>query len=203
VSYYNYDNLTSASILIGFVHGRQVDDGSVTTEAELWSHGNWKTVNKSVVRFRKRIFAARRNKEWRKLRDLQRLFMKSEANFLSSIRHVTYNKGKNSPGLDDFVAVTPAQRISILNRLRSLIIGYDPTPSRRIYVEKPDGRQPSIGIPTVFDRVLQQVYKNALEPEWESLFESVVRSPTGLRTVVMDFVQLDLLMILLTESSFL
>jgi len=44
------------------------------------------------------------------------------------------------------------------------------------------------------DRVLQQVYKNTLEPEWESLFESVVRSPvvqspTGLRTAATVFGQ--------------
>jgi len=81
--------------------------------------------------------------------------MKSEANFLSSIRHVTYNKGRNTPGIDDDVAVNPKQRLGILERLRSLMVDYDPLPSRRIYVEKPDGRQRPIGIPTVFDRVIQ------------------------------------------------
>ena len=108
------------------------------------------------------------------------MFRKSEANFLYSIRHVTYNKGKKTPGLDDFVAVQPAQRLGLLERLRSIRTDYDPLPSRRIYVEKPareggvtrEGPPSRVVIPTVFDRVLQQVYKNALEREWEVLFES-------------------------------
>ena len=51
-------------------------------------------------------------------------------------------------------------------------MNWDPFPVRRIYVPKPDGRQRPIGIPTIKDRVIQGVVRNALEPEWEAHFEA-------------------------------
>ena len=56
--------------------------------------------------------------------------------------------------------------------LNTNIKGFVPTTVKRIYIPKPDGRQRPIGIPTLLDRVLQQIVKNALEPEWEAKFES-------------------------------
>lgn len=48
---------------------------------------------------------------------------------------------------------------------------YEPIPTKRIYIPKPDGRLRPIGIPTIKDRIIQQMVKNYLEPEWEAKFE--------------------------------
>lgn len=137
-----------------------------------WSQINWKAVNSTVVRFRRRIFRAARNGKWKKLRSLQRLFVSSDSNLLYSIRHVTYGSGRHTPGLDEVVYTTPQERVKAYNELKDVDLGaHRPLPVRRIYVPKPDGRMRPIGIPTIKDRIIQSVIKNALEPEWESKFE--------------------------------
>lgn len=138
-----------------------------------WFEVNWKEVNKSVVKFRKRIFAASRRRELKRLRQLQRLAGRSEAVTLFAVRHVTYNSGKATPGVDQTVAITPEDRIKLVHEILSMNwADYQPLPVKRVYVQKPDGRQRPLGIPAIKDRVIQMIVKITLEPEWEAKFEN-------------------------------
>ena len=80
------------------------------------------------------------------------------------------NAGKNTPGVDMLVVKTSKARSELVEQMRS----YQPwkaRPARRIYIPKANGKMRPLGIPTVTDRVMQAIVKNALEPYWEVRFE--------------------------------
>ena len=55
-----------------------------------WSQINWRKVKKTVKNLRHRIFRARQLGNWRKLRSLQKLMLRSQSNLLLSIRQITH-----------------------------------------------------------------------------------------------------------------
>lgn len=97
--------------------------------------------------------------------------MRSYSNILLAVRRVTQvNQGKNTPGVDKLVVKTPKAR-SLLVDILAKFIPWKPYPTRRVYIPKANGKQRPLGIPSLIDRCLQAIVKNALEPAWEAQFE--------------------------------
>jgi RNA-directed DNA polymerase len=144
---------------------------NVTARQTDWHQINWKRANRNVRHLRQRIYRATEQGDLKKVRSLQRLMLRSYSNTVLSIRRVTQqNAGRHTPGVDRVLVKTPQERGRLVDRLRTCQ-PWKPTPARRVYIPKANGKLRPLGIPTIQDRCLQAMVKNALEPYWEQQFE--------------------------------
>ncbi|MHA1522663.1 MAG: group II intron reverse transcriptase/maturase [Promethearchaeota archaeon] len=137
-----------------------------------WKSINWKMIEKFVKRLQGRIFLATENRDFKKVRNLQKLAQRSIYFHLFAIKQVTVvNKGRKTPGVDGFICTTIRDRVILLSKLQSFDKrNYKPFPIKRVYIPKPNGEFRPLGIPTIFDRIVQMLFKLCLEPEYEQKF---------------------------------
>jgi RNA-directed DNA polymerase len=137
-----------------------------------WSGIDWAVANLEVKRLQQRIFRASQQQQWKKVRDLQKLLLRSRSNLVLSVRQVTQvAAGKRTPGVDGKVALDAKSRAALVRELQQAPMT-GPRPVRRAYIPKAGGKLRPLGIPTIADRVRQHVVKTALEPAWEPHFEA-------------------------------
>ncbi|MCM3645163.1 group II intron reverse transcriptase/maturase [Priestia aryabhattai] len=149
---------------------------SATTPLTDFNNVPWIRLERYVRKLQQRIYRAESLGNKRKVKSLQRLLMRSQAALLLSIRQVTQlNKGKRSAGVDGFKVASNEERTTLYNRMRNYnVFMHKPSPTLRKYIPKgkSDKLRP-LGIPTMKDRVYQNVAKLALEPQWEFHFEPI------------------------------
>jgi len=80
---------------------------NVTERATDWNSIKWKSANRVVRRLRQRIFKATRDGDLKRVRNLQKLLMRSYSNIVLSVRRVTQlNSGKKTAGVDKLLVLT-------------------------------------------------------------------------------------------------
>jgi len=142
------------------------------TRTEDWKTIPWKKFQRNVFRIQKRIYQAQLRGDFKRVRRLQRLLLRSYSARCLAVRQVSQdNRGKKTPGVDGIARLTPKQPMRMVGGLRTF--SASPAPIRRVYIPKPGNpneRRP-LGIPILRDRAEQALVKLALEPEWEARFE--------------------------------
>jgi hypothetical protein len=129
-----------------------------------WDATQWRTVEENVGRLRQRIFAASRPGDLKKVRNLQKLMLRSRSNALVSVPRVTeLNAGRKTAGVDGRVVVSADQKTELVDWAQHQAKPSSPQPVKRVYVPKSNGRHRPLGIPVIADRCLQAVAVNAIQ----------------------------------------
>jgi RNA-directed DNA polymerase len=127
-----------------------------------WNRINWEAVTRQVRTLQTRIVKAMKQGKMKQVRSLQRLLTHSTAAKLLAVRRVTSNRGKRTAGVDGILWNTPEAKYAAAMRLRAR--GYSAKPLRRVYIPKSGGKTRMLGIPTMYDRAMQALYRLALDP---------------------------------------
>lgn len=135
-----------------------------------WNDVNWTLVQKTVFRLQLRIYKSSKNNEIEKMHKLQRLLLRSSyAKFLATRKITQDNAGKRTPGVDKLIIKSPKDKYNLATNVK---VDGKCSPISKKYIPKPDGRNRPLGIPTIEDRVKQELVYLAMGPQWEAQFEA-------------------------------
>ena len=152
------------------------DTNDITSQLSVNPNLKWKDIDrqwveKNVFKLQKLIYRASSRGEIRKMHKYQRLLTKSCYARLLAIRRVKQdNQIKKTAGVDGIKNLPPMQRFKLVYLLKTRNLKVSLT--YRVWIPKPGkDEKPSLGIPTMYERVLQALVKLGMEPEWETGFE--------------------------------
>ena len=98
----------------------------------------------------------------------------SDENIMLAYRNIKKNKGSNTKGTDK----QTIQNIELMSekefvkKIKDMFCCYTPKPVKRVNIPKPNGKLRPLGIPTIWDRIIQQCVLQVLEPICEAKFHN-------------------------------
>jgi len=133
-----------------------------------WPTIDWETVITEVRRLQMRIAKAFREGRRGKAKALQWLLTHSFYAKLLAVKRVVSNQGAKTPGIDEIVWKSSADKMEAVNSLKRR--GYKTLPLKRIYIpKKQKGKFRPLSIPPMICRAQQALHLLSLEPVSEML----------------------------------
>lgn len=105
-------------------------------------------------------------------RDALMKYITSDANILMAYRSIKRNSGSKTPGTDglNIKHIEKLEPEVVCKRVRNILSNYQPRNVRRKDIPKPNGKTRPLGIPCIWNRLIQQCILQILEPICEAKF---------------------------------
>lgn len=96
----------------------------------------------------------------------------SENNIMLAYRMIKSNTGSKTAGVDGITIddYKIQDKVAFIEDIRSAVEYYQPQPVKRVFIPKSNGKKRPLGIPTMRDRLIQQMFRQVLEPICEANF---------------------------------
>lgn len=96
----------------------------------------------------------------------------SEQNIVLAYRNICKNHGSKTPGTDGLTieAIQAMPVETVIQTVRNKLSYYQPKKVRRVEIPKPNGKKRPLGIPSIWDRLIQQCILQIMEPICEAKF---------------------------------
>src|SRR2546423_9241085 len=102
-----------------------------------WDAVDWRQVEGDVRRLRQRIFTASKAGDLKKVRNLQKLMLRSRANALLSVRRVTeVNAGRKTAGVDGRAVLASWEKAEMAAWLQHGATAWRPRPVKPAFIPK-------------------------------------------------------------------
>src|SRR5436190_14573585 len=114
-----------------------------------WDAVDWRQDEDNVRRLRQRIFTASQAGDLKRVRNLQKLMLRSRSGALVSVRRVTeVNAGRKTAGVDGRVVLAGWEKADMAAWLQRVAAAWRPLPVKRVFIPKAGGKRRGLGIPT-------------------------------------------------------
>lgn len=96
----------------------------------------------------------------------------SEENIMLAYQNMKRNAGSGTAGTDGLTIkdIEKLKKDEIIQGIRNRLNNYQPKAVRRVEIPKPNGNMRPLGIPCIWDRLIQQAFLQVLEPICEAKF---------------------------------
>ena len=99
-------------------------------------------------------------------------WISSDENIRLAYRNIKRNTGSKTAGTDK-LTIKDVKCLSVeevIQKVQNMLQSYEPQEVRRVFIPKANGKVRPLGIPTIWDRILQQCILQVLEPICEAKF---------------------------------
>jgi len=111
----------------------------------------WRKLRKNLFRLQVRLFKAMRVGDVKRVRNLQKLILKSRSARLLAIRQVTQlNAGKKTAGVDGKASLTFEERLALEDLLKQKVFYWKHSKLREIPIPKKDGTKRILKVPMMY-----------------------------------------------------